>query len=478
VFRTRPTLYNTDRVRVDFVISYFSGKPLEWASSLMRNNSDILNHYDEFVDRLRANFGSYRYDTVVANGKLDNLRQKKLGQVLDYITEFQRVSQNSSFNESAKIYMFLKGLHPSLREKLAFVEQNPNSIEQLISSTILVEDMMKRNSLSEFYFNNRRAVDPMDVDVFRISRERKRKRYVNMPGPTGSYKEEPNNFEEERKKGVCFLCKQPGHMKFNCPNRIKPKRVLRIIKEKTPRIVNPKVYKVGVLDKGKELNLIDFYLSTNEVPEVKIKVLVDSGSELNFINPELAKDVGIKLENVEPFRVSGVNDGITSVWERTEKCMLRCRNHYEIIQLYGLKVPGVDVILGLPWIKKHNPEAFYDSKRITFSSGYCARNCNQGKRNRKNKKKTNKSQLDHEILDKSLIKKPKHTDATVATAAIAEEKKESFKGRPVRTINEEEDSDDETYNKKVKCIVSKINETCNSNNEKCNSNSKESCNSN
>ncbi len=92
VFRTRPTLYNTDRVRVDFVISYFSGKPLEWASSLMRNNSDILNHYDEFVDRLRANFGSYRYDTVVANGKLDNLRQKKLGQVLDYITEFQRIN--------------------------------------------------------------------------------------------------------------------------------------------------------------------------------------------------------------------------------------------------------------------------------------------------------------------------------------------------------------------------------------------------
>jgi len=473
VFRTRPTLYNTDRVRVDYVISYFSGKPLEWASVLMKNNSNVLNDYREFIERLKANFGSYRYDTVVANGKLDNIRQKRLGQVLEYITEFQRISQNSSFNESARIYMFLKGLHPQLREKLAFIESNPTSMEQLISSTILVEDMMKRNSLSEFYFNGRRAGEPMDVDVFRISSDRKRKRYINIQGSSGKYNENKNNFEEDKKNGLCFLCKQPGHLKFNCPNRKKTNKVLRIVKDDTSSTENPKIFKVGVLENKKDLNLIDFYLSTNEVPEFKVRVLIDSGSELNFIDPNLAKDFGINFERVESFRVSGVSDGVASVWEKTEKCMLRCRNHLEVIQLYGLKVPGVDVILGLPWIKKHNPLAFYDSKKITFSSGYCARHCNHGKRRRNTRKKSKKNQLDHEVLDKSLTKK--FYDEVSPKESLKKEEKEYVKGRLVRTINDDSDSEEEEiYNKKVKCIVSKINETCNSNsnsnNELCNKN--------
>eukprot|EP00833_Pecoramyces_ruminatium_P018067 jgi/Orpsp1_1/1192099/evm.model.d7180000090572.1 len=68
------------------------------------------------------------------------------------------------------------------------------------------------------------------------------------------------------------------------------------------------------------------------------------------------------------------------------------QNHHEIIQLYSLRIPDVDIILGLPWIEKHCPINYHDAKKISFSSGYCARHCNVGKRNRKNKnkKKVNK----------------------------------------------------------------------------------------
>jgi len=30
------------------------------------------------------------------------------------------------------------------------------------------------------------------------------------------------NKYEERKKGLCFICKKSGHMSFNWPNKIKP----------------------------------------------------------------------------------------------------------------------------------------------------------------------------------------------------------------------------------------------------------------
>jgi len=50
----------------------------------------------------------------------------------------------------------------------------------------------------------------------------------------------------------------------------------------------------------------------------------------------------------ESFRVAGVGDGFVRIKEQTEKYMLRRRNYLEVIQLYGLKVPGIDIILGLP----------------------------------------------------------------------------------------------------------------------------------
>ncbi len=120
--------------------------------------------------------------------------------------------------------------------------------------------------------------------------------------------------------------------------------------------------------------------------------MIDSGSELNFIHPEFAKAFGIKLQKIEkPFKVAGLGHGVLTVNKETEKCILRLRNHLEIIQLYSLKIPDVDIILGVPWIDKHCPLNYHDAKKISFGSGYCARHCNNGKRKRRNRKRTKKS---------------------------------------------------------------------------------------
>ena len=84
-------------------------------------------------------------------------------------------------------------------------------------------------------------------------------------------------------------------------------------------------------------------------------------------------------------------------------------------------MPGIDIILGLPWIKKINPNDFMTPRN--FSSGYCARNCNHSTRTRHPKKKTiikdpvvclensrlkkerEESILDNEVLDKYIFDK-------------------------------------------------------------------------
>ena len=85
--------------------------------------------------------------------------------------------------------------------------------------------------------------------------------------------------------------------------------------------------------KGKT-NILDFYIKTNDSKEIKVKVLIDSGSDINCIHPEFARVNNIKLLKAEnPFKVAGLGYGLSTVKKMTEKCILRFKNHLEVIQL-------------------------------------------------------------------------------------------------------------------------------------------------
>jgi len=76
IFRNRPDVYNNDRIRLDYVIFYLFGKLLDWAFTLIRNDGPILESYEGFIDNLKNTFGVYCYETIIANGKLDTLKNE------------------------------------------------------------------------------------------------------------------------------------------------------------------------------------------------------------------------------------------------------------------------------------------------------------------------------------------------------------------------------------------------------------------
>ncbi|ORX80295.1 hypothetical protein BCR32DRAFT_188516, partial [Anaeromyces robustus] len=54
---------------------------------------------------------------------------------------------------------------------------------------------------------------------------------------------------------------------------------------------------------------------------------------------EFAKLIGINVNQLkEPFGVFGLGYGISKVKKETEKCILRKRNHYELIKFYVLRI--------------------------------------------------------------------------------------------------------------------------------------------
>ena len=483
-FEDDPESFADDRAKVRFIMSYLAGDPLIWAANLRDSNSPLLEDLAEFKKELRANYGDPEVEAIVADGKLDNIRQKKYGHVFEYINEFKNVSQNSDFNEPAKIYMFLKGLHYKMREQLAVVNPSPDSLNKLYADVLKIENLSKRNNLAEFYYNQQRIRniqgkrpapphdDPMDIDLFRIKQKDKYSRYSSTYNQ-GFYVENKRDLSEEKKKGLCFLCKQPGHLQFNCPNRKRPKSVklANKVKEDSDNAPSAKLRRIRVIKETddsqkiraitdeenklnkKKNNIITFYIKTNNTNEIPVKVLIDSGSDLNFIHPKFVSNNGIKLNEItKPFNVTGLGYGVSTIYEQTEKCILRLRNHFEIIQMYALHIPDVDIILGIPWIEKHCPMNYHDSKKISFPSGYCARHCNDGKRKRKNKKRNKnmnsckKCKIEEKIVNQDSptmethYTKPKHI---WDTDYDSESEAEYVRGRKVRTINDDSDSDNE-----------------------------------
>jgi len=61
-------------------------------------------------------------------------------------------------------------------------------------------------------------------------------------------------------------------------------------------------------------NILDFYIKINESDEVKAKVLIDSGSDINCIHPEFARVNNIKLMNIDnSFKVAGLDYSLSTV---------------------------------------------------------------------------------------------------------------------------------------------------------------------
>jgi len=82
-----------------------------------------------------------------------------------------------------------------------------------------------------------------------------------------------------------------------------------------------------------QVNILDFFIKTNEIEESKVKVFIDSSSDLNFIHSEVVKKLSIKTKRINKyFSSSGLGYGISNVTKETEKCILCYKNHLEIIQ--------------------------------------------------------------------------------------------------------------------------------------------------
>ena len=109
----------------------------------------------------------------------------------------------------------------------------------------------------------------------------------------------------------------------------------------------------------------------------KARILIDSGATTNTISEKLIKKYKMnKEQNREPYRLVGFDDTNIKhndgwVIEKTEQTQLQIGTHEETISLDVAGTGKDDIILGRPWLKKHNPEINWETEDINFSRCLC-----------------------------------------------------------------------------------------------------------
>ena len=109
-----------------------------------------------------------------------------------------------------------------------------------------------------------------------------------------------------------------------------------------------------------------------------VGALIDSGADECLIDVALARQAGIPLEPVDTVLSAQALDGhsLGKITHRTSPVSLTLSgNHVETIQFFVLHAPTAPLVLGRPWLDKHDPHISWSSGRILGWSTACHANC-------------------------------------------------------------------------------------------------------
>src|ERR1700761_8094244 len=115
-----------------------------------------------------------------------------------------------------------------------------------------------------------------------------------------------------------------------------------------------------------------------EKETVTINAMIDSGATEDFIDQEVCNKHGIKMIKAKNPREIYLADGKPSAMRpviHMTKVPMDISSHRELATFQVANLQNQEVILGMPWLRKHNPTIDWNDKKITFNDERCTTWC-------------------------------------------------------------------------------------------------------
>lgn len=112
---------------------------------------------------------------------------------------------------------------------------------------------------------------------------------------------------------------------------------------------------------------------------IDFPAMIDSGATGKaFIDTTFAQSNNIPLERLKCPRTITAFDGTTpraGVIRYSAKLKLSIASHHEEVVCFVTDLGQYPVILGLPWLRHHDPEISFSKNTVTFASSRCHETC-------------------------------------------------------------------------------------------------------
>ena len=134
-FRMRAITFDSDYVKVAYVISRCRGSPAEWGHSLIESSSDLLHDYDAYKDELASMYADKQRRKALRR-KLITLKQT--GSASKFAAEFKSTANILGIDDESRFALFTNGLKPDVQRALALV-RNIDTFEELVDAVIQID---------------------------------------------------------------------------------------------------------------------------------------------------------------------------------------------------------------------------------------------------------------------------------------------------------------------------------------------------
>ncbi|KAL0150894.1 hypothetical protein M9458_053813, partial [Cirrhinus mrigala] len=265
----------------------------------------------------------------------------------DYALTFRTLATQTTWVEDMLKVLFHRGLCQELKSELACRDEGC-SLSEYIKLAIQVDNLIRSRHPSrtstDLLPETAPATESMQVGTTHLTLGERERRMLNH---------------------LCLYCGQAGHIKSTCP--VRPANPSRAVS----------VYSLLTVSDSSMKLIVVIRIAQRTI---QTTALIDSGAAGNFISIEFARQHNITLTtcnsslSMEALDCRLLGEGrAQSITEGVQ--MQVGALHNEIIQFCTIHSPHHTIILGLPWLHKHDPRISWRDGEIRQWSATCQEHC-------------------------------------------------------------------------------------------------------
>lgn len=415
-FSLQPNSYKTDSLRIGYVISRLDGSAADWAVTILENqgsgnNYEILNNWTSFLQAF-SKF-SDPFSKRNATDSLLSLSQGKSQSVLSYWTKFSELLYRSDISPDSARPLFERGLKYEIRDRL--VDKNlSDNLDEFVMEVVDLDNRLyrlrqdrtsARNNAQSFrndtigtsqFGGHQFKSMPQPMEIGNLNTDGlPEKLMVNGMSLANSQERlmEIRRMEPDERRKLCVAehrchyCKRvvgnpPIHVALNCPFKVNKSKsdYLDFMPEVPPQKgipdnilerVPPRqdIYVNIVNDRKDSLFFVQMEILLDG-QKLELEAMVDSGAMgIGFMDRNLAKYKGLPVLSLNtPVKVKSVDGTACGNGLITEKALLRVKiqDILEEVEFLIIDCPKTPIILGLEWLRKHNPVVDWGAGTLKF----------------------------------------------------------------------------------------------------------------